>query len=66
MILVLTVTAMFIALLGFVKSQHFRQAAAFQPPPKAVTTIVAQQEKWPATLSPIGTISAVHSGTARV
>ena len=26
------------------------QAASFQPPPEAVTTIVARQEQWPATL----------------
>ena len=39
------------------------QAAAFQPPPEAVTTIVAQEEKWPATLSAIGTIAAVQGVT---
>ena len=36
------------------------QAAAFQPPPEAVTTIVAKQEKWPETLSAIGTIAPVQ------
>ena len=39
------------------------QAAAFQAPPEAVTTIVARQEKWPATLSAIGTVSAVQGVT---
>ena len=39
------------------------QGAAFQPPPEAVTTIVAQQEKWPATLSAIGTVAAVQGVT---
>ena len=39
------------------------QGAAFQPPPEAVTTIVAQQEKWPATLSAIGTMAAVQGVT---
>jgi membrane fusion protein (multidrug efflux system) len=47
-----------------VKFRQFQQAAAqgaaFQPPPEAVTTIVARQEKWPATLSAIGTVSAVQ------
>ena len=64
MILMLTVAAMLIAGLSFVKFRQFQQAAAqaaaFQPPPEAVTTIVAQQEKWPATLSAIGTMSAVQ------
>jgi hypothetical protein len=64
MILMLAVTAMFIAALGFVKFKQIQtavgQAAAFQPPPEAVTTIVAQQEEWPATLSAIGTIAAVQ------
>ena len=67
MILMLSVTAAFIAALGFVKFRQFQegaaQAAAFQPPPEAVTTIVAQQEKWPATLSAIGTIAAVQGVT---
>src|SRR5205807_8769950 len=39
------------------------QAASFQPPPEAVTTVVAQQEKWPATLSAIGTVAAVQGVT---
>lgn len=67
MILILTVTAMLIAALGFVKFRQFKesaaQAAAFQPPPEAVTTIVAQQEKWPTTLSAIGTTAAVQGVT---
>jgi membrane fusion protein, multidrug efflux system len=67
MILMLAVTAMFIAALGFVKFRQIQtavgQAAAFQPPPEAVTTIVAQQEEWPATLSAIGTVAAVQGVT---
>jgi membrane fusion protein, multidrug efflux system len=67
MILMLTVTAGLIAVLGFVKFRQIQdamgQAAAFQPPPEAVTTVVAQQEKWPATLSAIGTIAAVQGVT---
>jgi membrane fusion protein (multidrug efflux system) len=39
------------------------QGAAFQPPPEAVTTIVALQEQWPATLSAIGTVAAVQGVT---
>jgi len=67
MILMLTVTAVILAVLGFVKFQQFQaaagQAAAFQPPPEAVTTVVAQQEAWPATLSAIGTTAAVQGVT---
>jgi membrane fusion protein, multidrug efflux system len=67
MILMLTATAVVVAVLGFVKFQQFQaaagQAAAFQPPPEAVTTIVAQPEHWQAMLSAIGTIAAVQGVT---
>jgi membrane fusion protein (multidrug efflux system) len=67
MILMLTLLAALLAALGFAKFRQFQQfaaqAAAFQPPPEAVTTIVAQQEKWPATLSAIGTIAAIQGVT---
>src|ERR671910_942358 len=67
MILMLTVTVAIIAALGFVKFRQIQtaiaQGAAFQPPPAAVTTIVAQEEKWPATLSAIGTMAAVQGVT---
>ncbi|MGH9374209.1 MAG: efflux RND transporter periplasmic adaptor subunit [Vicinamibacterales bacterium] len=64
MILMLTVTMLVIGALGFFKFRQFQaaagQSAAFQPPPEAVTTIVAQHEQWPATLSSIGTLAAVQ------
>ena len=67
MIVMLTATAVFVAVLGFVKFQQFQamaqQAAAFQPPPEAVTTIVAEQAAWPATLQAIGTTVAVQGVT---
>src|SRR5262249_53164937 len=67
MILMLTVTAGLIAVLGFVKFRQIQeamgQAAAFQPPPEAVTTVVADQEQWPATLNAIGTVAAVQGVT---
>ena len=67
MIVMLTVTLVLVAALGFVKFQQIQtaiaQGAAFQPPPEAVTTIVAQQEEWPATLSAIGTMAAVQGVT---
>ncbi len=67
MIVMLAVAAAFIASLGFVKFQQIQtaiaQGAAFQPPPEAVTTIVAAQETWPATLDAIGTMAAVQGVT---
>src|SRR5256714_10413786 len=67
MFVMLTVTAAFVAALGFVKFKQIQtavgQAAAFQPPPEAVTTIVATEERWPSTISAIGTIAAVQGVT---
>jgi membrane fusion protein (multidrug efflux system) len=64
MILMLAVTALFVAALGFVKFKQIQtavaQGAAFQPPPEAVTTIVVGSEEWPATFSAIGTMAAVQ------
>jgi membrane fusion protein, multidrug efflux system len=67
MLLMLTVTLAVVGVLGFVKFQQIQTAiaegAAFQPPPEAVTTIVAEQEEWPAALSAIGTMAAVQGVT---
>src|SRR5579864_1557702 len=66
MILVLGVTAVLLTALGFIKFKQVQsavQASAFQPPPEAVTSIVAHREQWPATLSVIGTMEAVHGVT---
>ena len=67
MILMLVLMAMAISGLGFVKLRQFQamaqQFAAMQPPPEAVTTIVAAREQWPATLSAIGTVAAVQGVT---
>jgi len=67
MIGMLTVTIAIVAGLGFVKFQQIQTAiaegAAFQPPPEAVTTVVAQEEVWPVTLSAIGTLAAVQGVT---
>jgi membrane fusion protein (multidrug efflux system) len=67
MILMLAVMAALIAALGFIKFRQIQtamaQGASFQPPPDAVTTIVAQREEWPATLSAIGTMAAVQGVT---
>src|SRR2546426_2535864 len=67
MIVMLTVTTLFVAALGFVKFKQIQmaiaQGASFQPPPEAVTTIVANREEWPASLSAIGTVAAVQGAT---
>jgi membrane fusion protein (multidrug efflux system) len=64
MIFMLLILAATIGILGFVKFRQIQtaiaQAASFQPPPEAVTTIVAKQEAWPVTLSVIGTAAAVQ------
>jgi membrane fusion protein, multidrug efflux system len=67
MIVTLGVMVAIIGALGFVKFQQIQtaiaQGASFQPPPEAVTTIVAKQEQWPTTLSAIGTTAAVQGVT---
>ncbi len=63
MILMLSVVVVLLTALGFTKFRQIESAvhaSAFQPPPEAVTSIVAQKEQWPATMNAIGTIEAVH------
>jgi membrane fusion protein (multidrug efflux system) len=64
MLLMLAVMIIIIGGLGFVKFKQIQTAiaegASFQPPPEAVTTIVAQQDEWPDTLSAIGSVAAVQ------
>src|ERR671910_657440 len=67
MVFMLAATLAVVAVLGFVKFQQIQTAiaegAAFQPPPEAVTTVVAEQVEWPSTLSAIGTMAAVQGVT---
>src|SRR5262245_53118919 len=67
MILMLSVMAAIVAGLGFVKFKQIQTAmaegAAFQPPPEAVTTIVAAMDEWPSTQSAIGTTAPVQGVT---
>jgi len=64
MVLMLGVMLVLLSSLGFVKFKQIQsavQAAShFQMPPEAVTSIVAHQEQWPATMGVIGTMEAVH------
>jgi membrane fusion protein (multidrug efflux system) len=64
MILMLAGMAVFVAAVGSLKVRQIQasiaQAASFQPPPEAVTTVVAKHDSWPETLSAIGTATAVQ------
>ena len=67
MILMLAVLIALLGGLGFVKYKQVEAAiamgASFQPPPTAVTTVVARRETWPSTLSVIGTAAAIEGVT---
>ena len=67
MILMLGMALLVIGALGFVKFRQVKAVmavyAAYQPPPEAVTTIVARQERWPTTISAIGTVAPVRGVT---
>ena len=67
MLIMLGAMGLFIVSIGLVKFFQIRAAIAagmaWQPPPEAVTTIVANDAEWPATLSAIGTAEAVNGVT---
>src|SRR5262245_49346021 len=67
MIAMLTVTGLLVGGLGFVKFKQIQTAiaegAAFQRPSKAVPTVSAAQEEWPAAFSAIGTAAPVQGVT---
>jgi membrane fusion protein (multidrug efflux system) len=64
MIVMLVLTLVVLATLGFVKFKQVQTAvhaaANFAPPPEAVTSVVAKQEAWPASMSVIGSMEAVR------
>ncbi len=64
MSIMLIAMGVFIATVGTIKFLQIHaaiaQGAAYQPPPEAVTTTVANVQDWPATLNAIGSIAAVH------
>jgi membrane fusion protein, multidrug efflux system len=64
MILMLVAVGIFVATIAAVKTRQIqtasKQNSSFQPPPEAVTTVVAKKEQWPATWSSIGSVAAVH------
>ncbi len=62
----LLIAAALIASLGYFKLRQVQAAVkahTFQPPPEAVTTIIAKQETWPTSLSVVGTMAAIHGVT---
>jgi len=67
MISMLAAIGALIAVLGAVKFHQIQvaiaQASSFQPPPEAVTTVVAKREAWPDTLEAIGSVAAVQGVT---
>jgi membrane fusion protein, multidrug efflux system len=64
MILMLVAMTVFVFAIGLVKFQQIRaaiaEASAYQPPPEAVTTVVAREEPWEATFQAVGTVTAVQ------
>jgi membrane fusion protein, multidrug efflux system len=67
MILMLLAVAVFLGAIGFFKFRQVKEAmaqgASFQPPPEAVTTVVAKQDEWASSVSSIGTVTAVQGVT---
>ena len=63
MLIMLLAMAAFISVIGFVKYRRIQGAGgqeSFQPPPEAVTTIIARQEQWQGALGAIGTVAPVN------
>jgi membrane fusion protein (multidrug efflux system) len=64
MVFMLGVVVLVLSTLGFVKYRQIEsaisKASSFQPPPEAVTTIVAKREQWPSAINIIGSVQAVQ------
>ena len=60
----LAAVALFIGAIGSFKFLQIRaaiaQGSSYQPPPEAVTTIVAREVRWATTRGAIGSVAAVH------
>jgi len=67
MIIMLAVVGGLLSIIGFVKYRQISAAiaggAAYQPPPEAVTTVVAGAAEWDQTISAIGSVTAVQGVT---
>ena len=66
-VLMAAVLLILVSCLAFVKFRQIQTTvaahASFQPPPEAVTTIVAQRQRWPEVIDAIGTVAAVQGVT---
>jgi membrane fusion protein (multidrug efflux system) len=65
-LLTLGVALLVISGLGFAKYRQIQTAmkgSHFEPPPEAITSVVAQKVKWPATTALVGTAVAIHGVT---
>lgn len=64
MILMLLAVGLFVAAIGTYKYLQIKaaiaQGSSYQPPPEAVTTVVAQSVEWSSSLNAIGSVAAVH------
>ena len=67
MFLMIVAIAVFLTAIGAVKYGQIKkgmaQQASFQPPPEAVTTVIAKADQWPTSLTAIGTVAAVQGVT---
>jgi len=66
MVVMLVVMAALLSLIGFVKFRRIQASMSgggYQPPPEAVTTIIARQEQWKRSLNAIGTVAPVNGVT---
>lgn len=67
MLLMIVTVILFLGVIGFVKFRQVQAAIAqyssFQPPPEAVTTVVAAQQEWEQTVSAIGSVTPVNGVT---
>jgi len=63
----LAVVIVFIAIIASVKTFQIKaamaQGASYQPPPEAVTTVVAKADEWNTSLNAIGSVAAVQGVT---
>lgn len=62
----LAVVIAFIAIIGgfkYFQFQSMKSQGGYQPPPEAVTTVVAKPEEWSTTLNAIGSVAAVNGVT---
>ncbi len=67
MLLMIVTVIVFLGVIGFVKFRQVQAAIAqyssFQPPPEAVTTVVAARQDWEQTVSAIGSVTPVNGVT---